>query len=164
MEYLATPPQDGEQSGSFSSFDRSSKYNYESDTYEQWESGRDGSGFIREEKDGIVVFEKEGPGVIWRVWSALAMDGHIKIYVDHKEEPIIDMSFFDFFEQINEFGIELPKELPGYPSINLPNLMPTISRGRNRFVPIPYQKHCKIVLEKGWGMFCLLYTSPSPRD
>ncbi len=153
MEYLASPPQDGEQSGSFSSFDRSSKYNYETDTYEEWESGRDGSGFIREEKDGIVVFEKEGPGVIWRVWSALAMDGHIKIYVDHQEDPIIDMSFFDFFEQINEFGIELPKELPGYPSINLPNLMPTISRGRNRFVPIPYQKHCKIVLEKGWGMF-----------
>ena len=59
----------------------------------------------------------------------------------------------DFFEQINEDGIELPKELPGYPSINLPNLMPTLSRGRNRFIPIPYQKHCKIVLEKDWGMF-----------
>ena len=27
MEYLATPPDDGEQSGAFSSFDRSSTYN-----------------------------------------------------------------------------------------------------------------------------------------
>ena len=153
MEYLATPPDYGEQSGAFSSFDRSSSYNLKTQTYDEWESGRDGTGYIREEGDGIVVFEKDGPGVIWRVWSALALTGHIKIYVDHQKQPIIDMSFFDFFEQINEDGIELPKELPGYPSINLPNLMPTLSRGRNRFIPIPFQKHCKIVLEKGWGMF-----------
>ena len=153
MEYLATPPEHGEQSGNFSSFDRSSSYNPKTETYDQWEAGNDGTGYIRKEGNGIVVFEKDGPGVIWRVWSALALSGHIKIYVDHQEQPIIDMSFSDFFEQINEDGIELPKELPGYPSINLPNLMPTLSRGRNRFIPIPYQKHCKIVLEKEWGMF-----------
>ena len=97
-----------------------------------------------DEDSSIVVFEKKGPGVIWRVWSALALKGHVEIYVDYEEDPIIDQEFDDFFEQINEDGIILPKSLPGYPSVNLPNLTPTLSRGRNRWIPIPFQKHCKI--------------------
>ncbi len=160
MEYLATPPSPGENSGSFSSYDRRARYDEETNLYEEWDANGDGTGFIREEGESIVVFEKDGPGVIWRVWSALALDGHIKIYVDHEEVPIVDMRFSDFFEQIVEDGIELPKGLPGYPSINLPNLMPTLSRGRNRWIPIPYQKHCKIVFEKDWGMYYhFTYTS-----
>ena len=66
------------------------------------------------------------------------------------------MTYSNFFDQINEYGIETPKSwgsLSSYPSVNLPNLMPTLSRGRNRFIPIPYNKHCKIVLEEGWGRY-----------
>ncbi|MDA0196827.1 MAG: DUF2961 domain-containing protein [Bacteroidetes bacterium] len=165
MEYLATPPMDGEQSGNFSSFDRKATYDEATNLYIDWDANRDGTGYVREEGDGdIVVFEKDGPGVIWRVWSALALTGHVKVFMDHGEEPIIDMTFADFFDQINEYGIELPKSLPGYPSINLPNLMPTLSRGRNRFIPIPYQEHCKIVLEKGWGMYYHITYTTFPNE
>ena len=161
LEYLATPPTADERSGSFSSYDRRASYNLDEDIYENWDANRDGTGYIRMDEDSsIVVFEKEGPGVIWRVWSALALKGHVKIYVDHSEVPIVDQEFNDFFEQINEDGIVLPKSLPGYPSVNLPNLTPTLSRGRNRWIPIPYQKYCKIVFEKGWGMYYhITYTS-----
>ncbi len=152
MEYLATPPMEGEQSGNFSSYDRKSRYDQETQSYMDWPANRDGTGFIREEGSGIVVFEKDGPGVIWRVWSALAQTGHIKIYIDHQQEPIIDVPFTDFFDKIVDHG-GIPKGLPGIPSINLPNLMPTLSRGRNRFIPIPYNEHCRIVLEEGWGMY-----------
>ena len=165
LEYLALPPASGETSGNFSSYDRQSQYDEETETYINWDANADGTGFIKHENEGIVVFEKEGPGVIWRVWSALALDGHIKIYVDHHEVPIIDQPFSDFFEQLNEVGIELPEALPGIPSVNLPNLMPTLSRGRNRFIPIPYKEHCKVVLEKGWGMYYhITYSSFSENE
>jgi len=143
MEYVATPPQPGEQSGNFSSFDRRSTYEASSKTYDQWGANGDGNGFIREEGDGIVVFEKEGPGVIWRFWSALAIDGVIKVYIDHATEPAISTSFRDFFEKFDAL----------IPMINIPNLAMTLSRGRNRWMPIPFNSHCKIVLEKGWGAY-----------
>ncbi len=139
MEYVATPPRTGELSGNFSSFDRRSVYNATTETYEHWGANGDGNGFIREEGDGIVVFEKEGPGVIWRFWSALAIDGVIRIYIDHADEPVISSSFRDFFEKFDSL----------IPMINLPNLAMTLSRGRNRWMPISYNSHCKIVLEKG---------------
>ncbi|MEM7369680.1 MAG: DUF2961 domain-containing protein [Bacteroidota bacterium] len=152
MEQLAVPPVAAEASGNFSSYDRKSQYDPQTETYVNWTANRDGTGFVRKEGNGIVIFDKTGPGVIWRVWSALAQTGHIKIYIDFADEPVVDMPFSDFFDKINDDGPP-PKSLPGIPSINLPNLMPTLSRGRNRFIPIPYQRHCKIVLEEGWGMY-----------
>ncbi len=29
----------------------------------------------------------------------------------------------------------------------------TLSRGRNEFVPVSFAKSCKVVVEKGWGMY-----------
>ena len=164
FEYLVYPPAKGEASGSFTSYDRESQYDDNTQSYVHWEANRDGTGFIRKEGEDIVVFEQDGPGVVWRVWSALALSGHIKIYVDHQATPIIDQPFSDFFDKLNEEGIDLPQELPGLPSVNLPELMSTLSRGRNRFIPIPYQKHCKIVLEKGWGMYYHITYTKFPEE
>lgn len=165
LEYLANPPMDGEISGNFSSYDRNSKYDINTNSYSNWDANRDGTGYIRKINNDIVVFEQDGPGVIWRVWSALPLSGHIKIYIDNKVLPIIDKPFSDFFEQLNEENIELPKNLPGIPSINLPELMSTLSRGRNRFIPIPFQKNCKIILEEGWGMYYhITYTKFSDKE
>jgi hypothetical protein len=93
-----------------------------------------------------VVFEQQGPGVVWRVWSAFADVGHIQIFIDGAETPVVDVPFRDFFERhpanLNPLGIT-----------NLPELTPTLSRGRNRFIPIPYQHSCKIRLAPGWGLY-----------
>jgi Protein of unknown function (DUF2961) len=91
----------------------------------------------------MVVFEKDGPGVIWRFWSALAKEGHIKIFIDDKEVPVVDKPFRDFFETVEG----------EVPPINYPNIVMTLSRGRNRFLPIPYNKRCKIVLSENWGAY-----------
>ena len=41
--------------------------------------------------------------------------------------------------------------------------MPILSRGRNRFLPIPYNQHCKIVLDPGWGRYYhITYTTFPP--
>jgi hypothetical protein len=153
MEYLATPPAVGEKSGNFSSFDRRSRYDSSMNTYVAWGANGDGSGYIRKEGNDIVVFEKEGPGVIWRFWSALAKEGHIKIYIDHQEKPVVDKPFRDFFET-------LEGEIP---PLNYPNMVMTLSRGRNHFLPISYNKHCKIILSENWGAYYHITYTDLPR-
>jgi hypothetical protein len=154
LRALAEPPRPGECSGCFSSYDRRSRYNSASGQYEDWDANRDGSGYIRKEGEGIVVFEADGPGVIWRVWSALPEAGHIRIYIDGSDEATIDCPFHDFF---STFGDEMPP-------LNFPDLAPTLSRGRNRFIPIPYNRQCKIVLDPGWGRYYHFTYTTFPDD
>ncbi|MHC4529412.1 MAG: glycoside hydrolase family 172 protein, partial [Planctomycetota bacterium] len=39
------------------------------------------------------------------------------------------------------------------PPFNFPELVHVKAKGKNNFVPIPYQKSCKVVLEQGWGKY-----------
>jgi hypothetical protein len=112
LERLAEPPTAGERSGCFSSTDRRSRYNEETGQYEAWAANDDGAGYIRQEGDSIIAFENKGPGVIWRVWSALPKMGHVRIFID--DELVVDMPFQDFFER---FGAEIPPATQ-FPSIN----------------------------------------------
>jgi len=155
LEYLATIPKEKELSGSFSSYDRRSIYDNNNQKYIDWHANSDGRGYIRKEGDDIVVFEKNGPGVIWRFWSALAKEGHIKIFIDNKIQPVIDQPFRDFFETVNKNEI---------PPLNYPSLVMTLSRGRNRFIPISYNKHCKIVLSKNWGAYYHITYTDFPKN
>ena len=143
LEYLATPPQKGEKSGSFSSYDRRSRYDAQSDSYVDWAANEDGDGFIRKEGNSIVAFEANGPGVIWRIWSADPQNGRIRVLIDDQEVPAIDMPFRELFERFGDFGLRM----------NFPDLVFTLSRGRNRFIPIPYNKRCKVLLDNGWGRY-----------
>jgi hypothetical protein len=141
LERLAEPPASGEQGGCCSSYDRRSRYNSVTGKYEEWDANDDGSGFIRMEGDWMVVFEREGPGVIWRIWSALPGDGHVQIFIDDAPKPVVDMPFRGLFERFND---EMPP-------LNFPSLTPTLSRGRNRYIPIPYNRSCKVRLAPEWG-------------
>ncbi|EON99204.1 hypothetical protein UCRPA7_5218 [Phaeoacremonium minimum UCRPA7] len=143
LERLANPPRKGERGGCMSSYDRRSRYDPDTDTYIDWDANDDGTGYIRKEDDWIVAFEQEGPGVIWRVWSAKADTGNIQIFIDDATEPVVDEPFRDLFEKFNN----------DFPPMNFPSLVPTLSRARNRFIPIPYNRSCKIRLAPGWGMY-----------
>ena len=154
LEYLATPPQKGEKSGSFSSYDRRSRYDAQNDRYVDWSANADGSGFIRKEGSSIVAFEADGPGVIWRIWSADPRTGQVRIFIDGQEAPTIDMPFCDLFERFGDFGLRM----------NFPSLVFTLSRGRNRFIPIPYNKHCKVLLDEGWGRYYHITYTTFPED
>ena len=37
-----------------------------------------------------VMGDLKGPGVLWRTWSAKAGAGHIKVFLDGNETPVID--------------------------------------------------------------------------
>ncbi len=142
LERLAVPPTTQERGGCYSSYDRRSRYNVATDTYEDWNANRDGDGFIRREGDAIVVFEEQGPGVIWRIWSAAPGPGHIQIFLDNEPEPVVDMPFRQFLGGGS-----------GLQDYNLPELAMVLSRGHNRYIPIPYNHSCRIRLCADWGRF-----------
>lgn len=140
LEQLAILPAPGEKCQQWSSYDRASKYDKASGKYVGWFANGDGSGIIRKEGDTQVFAEMEGPGVIWRIWSALANKGHVKIYLDGAAEPTVDLPFIGYFNRENEpFTHEA--------------LVHMTARGQNCYVPIPYQKSCKIVGEGDWGRY-----------
>ena len=140
LEQLATLPPPGEKCRQWSSYDRRSKYDQASGKYLGWFANGDGNGIIRKEGETQVFAEMQGPGVIWRIWSALANQGHVKIYLDGAEAPAVDLPFIGYFNRENE-------------PFTHPALVHMTARGQNCYVPIPYQKSCKIVGEGDWGRY-----------
>ena len=144
LEHLAVLPADGESCKQWSSWDRGSQYDAEAGKYVNWGANGDGGGIIRREGDLSVFAEMEGPGCIWRIWSARATKGHVKIYLDGQAEPAVDLPFEDYLS-----GETAPF---AYPMLSY-NLNKMGCSGQNLYFPIPYQKSCRIVAEKGWGAY-----------
>ncbi|MHC4122391.1 MAG: DUF2961 domain-containing protein [Planctomycetota bacterium] len=150
LERLAVLPADGETAGQWSSYSRKSKYDAKNDKYIEWDHNGDGYDHIRKEGDEFVFAEMEGPGVIWRIWSAGPKEGHLKIYLDGDKEPAIDLPFEDYFTK---------KHKP----FNYSSLVHTVAAGKNCYIPIPYQKSCKVTAEKNWGMYYLIDYTTFPK-
>ena len=140
LEQLAVLPEPGEKCAQWSSYDRASKYDQASGEYVNWSANGDGTGMIGEEDGKLVLAEMEGPGVIWRIWSASAGKGHVKIYLDGQTEPAVDLPFAGYFNLENK-------------PFTRPELVYRVAGGHNCYVPIPYQKSCRIVAEPNWGRY-----------
>lgn len=138
LERLATRPIPGERTAQWSSYDRASRYDEATGRYVHWDANADGHGFIRREGNLQVLAEMQGPGVIWRIWSATPRSGRVKIYLDGQSEPAVDLPFEGYFN-----GEHAP--------FNRKGLVYRVAMGWNNYTPIPYQKSCKIVAEEGWG-------------
>ena len=151
LEGPAVLPLPGEKCQQWSSYDRASKYDAATGQYVRWDANGDGTGIIRQEGDQSVFAEMEGPGVIWRIWSATASQGHVKIYLDGAAEPVVDLPFTNYFD-----GTQ--------PPFLGKALCHTVANGKNCYVPIPFQKSCKIVGEKGWGRYYHFTYSTFPKD
>ncbi len=140
LEYLATIPARGEHGAQYSSYDRKSRYDVRTDQYVAWDANGDGDGIIRKEGDKLVLAEMQGPGCIWRIWSATPGEGHVRIYLDGASDPAVDLPFKGYFD-----GKNAP--------FTRAALVHTVSHGWNNYTPIPYQKSCKIVADPGWGLY-----------
>lgn len=156
LTLLANPPVLGEFSGSQTSTDPKSQYDPETDTYIEWGANEDYKGFRYIEGDAYVVFDSEGPGVIWRIWAGSFLIGRIKIYIDDMENPAVDLDYKEYMDRYfytAQYG-------------NCPNLTPTLSRGRQRLIPIPFNKRCKITLTgiPEWGTYYQFTYSKYPKD
>lgn len=140
LEQLAVLPRPGEKMEQWSSYDRKSRYDTATGKYVGWDANGDGDGIIRKQGTNEVFAEMEGPGCIWRIWSADATAGRVKIYLDGAAEPAVDLQFSEYFNRKHE-------------PFTRPALVHTTARGFNNYTPIPYQKSCKIVAEPGWGRY-----------
>ncbi|MCS7090663.1 MAG: glycoside hydrolase family 172 protein [Verrucomicrobiota bacterium] len=138
LEVLATRPAAGERTAQWSSYDRSSRYDEATGRFVAWDANADGHGILRREGDHWVLAEMQGPGVIWRIWSATPKAGRVKIYLDEDPEPVVDLPFEGYFSGEHE-------------PFDRPALVHKTAMGWNNYTPIPYQKSCKIVAEEGWG-------------
>ena len=141
LKALAAPPPPGEKSALASSYDRKSQYDAANDKYIAWDANGDGDGIIRKEGDDEVLAEIQGPGCIWRIWSATTKAGHVKIYLDGNTTPTVDLPWTAYFD-----GSQAPFNRPAL-------VYKTKANGYDNITPIPFQKSCKIVAEKGWGSY-----------
>jgi hypothetical protein len=151
LEALSVLPVPGEKCQLWSSYDRASRYDEKTGKYVNWDANADGDGIIRKEGDLSVFAEMQGPGVIWRIWSAAPGNGRVKIYLDGAAEPTVDLPFHSYFD-----GSASP--FVGKAICHI------VSRGWNCFVPIPFAKSCKIVAEPGWGAYYHFNYTTYPKD
>ena len=140
LQHLATLPEPGEKTAQFSSYDRASRYDEKSGKYLHWDANGDNDGIIRRENGQLVLAEMDGPGCLWRIWSAAPKGGHVRIYLDGDTNAVVDLPFAEFFS-----GTNAP--------FTRRALVHTVAQGCNNYTPIPFQKSCKIVADEGWGAY-----------
>ena len=145
--YLARSAE-GERSYMASSYSRASEYDAVTDSYVEWNSNSDGSGYISkidDDGDGLknefLIAEAEGAGYVSRIWSASPKAGRVRIYVDG--EVILDMPFADYFNGVGFSWSEL-----SYGENDADAAM-----GHNLYVPITFNESLRIVAYQGWGEF-----------
>lgn len=150
LEHLAELPMQGETSAEWTSWDRASTYNFADGEYVNWGANDDGVGFIRKQSDGgMVMAEMTGPGCIWRIWSAQVGSGRVKIFLDDSENAAVDLPFEDYFNR---------RQSP----FDYASLVYQASSGFNSYVPIPYNKSCKVVAYGLWGRYFHINYSSFP--
>src|SRR5687767_893890 len=101
LEQVAVLPWPGEKTALASSYDRASVYDEKTGKYMKWDANADGHGIVRREGDKEVLAEINGPGVIWRIWSATPKDAPVRIYLDGAEKPAVDLPFKAYFDGTN---------------------------------------------------------------
>jgi hypothetical protein len=153
MEGLAVLPPVGETTSLASSHDRGAQYDAAHDKYYNWDvSG--GNGIVKDEPDDVVMADIKGPGCLWRIYSADARSGHVKIYLDGSPTPAVDLPFKTYFDR--DKG-PFPWKNLGY--LTAGESPSSIEPGSSLYLPIPFQKSCRITGDKqkgpdeqtGWG-------------
>lgn len=149
LSELAVMPVEGEACKQWSSYDRKSVYDPMRGAYVDWEANGDGHGIIRKEGTQEVLAEIQGPGCIWRIWSATPKQGRVRIFLDGQTEPAVDLPFVGYFDGKNE-------------PFTRSALVHTVARGWNNYTPIPFQKSCRVVADPGWGDYYQFVYSTFP--
>lgn len=111
-----------------------------------WMANADRSQFLRtEENNGrreFVLFDADGPGAIVRFWVTVAQyegNGTLRFYIDNKPEPVIEG---EVLKIMSGGGL-----LEGPLAASVSELTDYIQRGHNLYLPVPYEKNCKITYE-----------------
>jgi len=105
-------------------------------SYDRTGGNNDGFGgeysFVRKEAGGLVLADLEGPGVIYRVWTPTPSDDMLEFYFDGEAEPRVRVKYRDLFMGMHP---AFPRPLVGFGA-----------GGFYSYVPLPYEKSCKVFL------------------
>ncbi len=88
--------------------------------------------FIREEKEGLVIADLKGPGIIYRIWTPTPSDDWVDFYFDGEASPRIQVQFREMF-----LGRQAPFVAP---------LVGYGGGGFYSYVPLPFSRSCKILI------------------
>ncbi len=120
----------------FSSYNRASKYDQATDTYIDWDANRDSGYYLRvdpQTNEGVMA-EMEGPGCIFRIWSANPQ-GVIRFYLGGDAKPTYEWDFARLCTgQIDPFI----KPLVWRRDPNAPK------SASNIYLPIPFARSCRV--------------------
>lgn len=140
---IASFPSPAFSTRQFSSYDRESV----SPDSAGWFANSDRTMFIRQEqineRKEQVMMDAEGPGAVVRFWMTFAGKnsgkGIIRIYFDNNRNPVVEGTAFDLLSR----GLLVGEPLAS----SVSDLSVYEMRGHNLYLPLPYQKHCKITYE-----------------
>lgn len=140
-----TTLQAGCKGGLFSSWDRGSRT--------QWGANGDVGQYLRVEPNGeAVMMELDGPGVVYRIWSANPM-GKLRLYLDGALKPSYEWNFPDLFD-----GKLAPFVSP------LVYRRDRAQSASDCYLPIPFAKHIKITADKAHGEYYHFNYVTFPKD
>ena len=105
-------------------------------SYDRTGGNNDGFGgqysYVRKEKDGLVLADLQGPGVIYRIWTPTPTDDMLEFYFDGQEKPSIQVKFRELF-------------LGRHPAFERP-LVGFGAGGFYCYVPLPFERSCKVFI------------------
>ena len=136
--------QAGCRGGLFSSWDRNSM--------SYWGANGDAGQYLHIEPNGeAVMMDIDGPGVIYRTWSANPM-GKIRFYLDGAPTPSYEWNFPDLFDgRLSPFIKPLVYRRDSPQSAS------------DCYLPIPFAKHIKVCADKRTASTTISTTSAFPK-
>lgn len=141
-EVLAKLPEVPYKLGQFSSYDRNAVA-----PDSNWFANDDRNNYIRAEfnqgRKEFVLMDFEGPGAIVRFWMTFAGkepgSGTLRFYFDNDTIPEVEGPVLDLLSG---------QALVGEPlATSVSDLSPLLRRGHNLYLPVPFQKNCKVTYE-----------------
>ncbi len=106
--------------------------------------------YVAKVDGGLVIADLQGPGVIYRIWTPTPSDDWFEFYFDGETTPRIRVKFGDIFT-----GVQAPFVAP---------LVGFGAGGFYCYVPLPYQKSCKIVARAERVQFYQINYATYPDD
>src|SRR6186713_1862550 len=109
-----------------------------------WFANGDYNQYIRKEEKGTrteyVMMDAAGPGAVVRFWlTTVVKAGILRIYLDNEAEATVEIPAYDLLRAGFQLGPALLNPHSSYE--------PNGKGGNTLYLPIPYQKHCKITFE-----------------
>jgi hypothetical protein len=125
----------GVQGGEFTSWDRNGK--------NAWGANGDAGQYLRTEPDGeAVMMDADGPGCIFRVWSANPQ-GRIRVYLDGATTPTYEWDFEKLFTG----------DMPPFIKPIVFKSGDGVNAASDCYLPIPFKNHIKITADRAYGQY-----------